>query len=197
MFFQNQPKHSINQTIIQLVIPMSTFQHGSATIFCLVIMLFNINTNYLLFQSFSEPYWLNNNRVRKFINLMFFASTLAHLTVEISSYIILFCYISQHDNKIAKNVLKPSVIKSRNRANAVNLTGLVLGWLMEVWYIFLVGVLSFILDQNAFWEVSALLKYYEFYLIPLVQVHTSPALKKFRINSENFWIISNELWQLV
>jgi hypothetical protein len=117
---------------------------------------------------------------------MFFASTLAHLTVEISSYIILFCYISQHDNNIAKNVLKPSVIKSRNRANAVNLTGLVLGWLMEVWYIFLVGVLSFIMDQNAFREVSALLKYYEFYLILLVQIHTSPALKKFRINSENF-----------
>jgi hypothetical protein len=109
---------------------------------------------------------------------------LGYTTVEISSYVILFYFIAKHDNKTAIGVLHQSVIKKRNRVNAISLTGLVTGWLMEVWYIFLVGFLSLVMDRNVLREVSAVLKYYEFYLIPLVQVHTSDPLKKFRLSSK-------------
>ena len=123
--------------------------------------------------------------MRKILFFYFSVNAFIHSAVEILSYIILFHYISQHDNNIAKTVLKPSVIKSRNKANAVNLTGLILGWLMEVWYIILVGIVSLFMDRNVFRELSGILKFYEFYLIPLVQVHTSGPLKKFMTNSKN------------
>ena len=115
----------------------------------------------------------------------FSVNTFLHSAAEISSYAILFHYICQHDNRIANTVLKPSVVQSRNRANAINLTGLVLGWLTEVWYVVLVGIVSLVTERNAYRELAAILKVYEFYLIPLVQVHTSDPLKKFRANQKN------------
>jgi hypothetical protein len=108
---------------------------------------------------------------------------LGYTIVEISSYFILVHYIVQHDNKTAIGVLHESVIKKRNRVNAINLTGLVMGWLMEIWYIILVGILSLVVDSKVLREVSAVLKHFEFYLVPLIQVHTSDPLKKFRISS--------------
>jgi hypothetical protein len=107
---------------------------------------------------------------------------LSHTIVEISSYFILFHYIAQHDNKTAIGVLHQSVIKKRNRVNAINLTGLVMGWQMEVWFIILVGILSLFIDSHVLGEVSTVLKHFEFYLVPLVQVHTSDPLKKSRVS---------------
>jgi hypothetical protein len=106
---------------------------------------------------------------------------LGHTTVEIASYFILFHYIVQHDNKTAIGVLQQSVIKKRNRVNAISLTGLVMGWLMKVWFIILVGILSLFIDSHVLREVSTVLKHFEFYLVPLVQVHTSDSLKKSRV----------------
>jgi hypothetical protein len=106
---------------------------------------------------------------------------LGHTIIEISSYFILFHYIVQHDNKTAIGVLHQSVIKKRNRVNAINLTGLVMGWLMEVWYIILVGIFSLFIESKVLREISLVLKQFEFYLFPLVQVHTSDPLKKFRL----------------
>jgi hypothetical protein len=40
---------------------------------------------------------------------------------------------------------------------------------MEVWYLVLVGLLSYVFGQNLVREVANVVKYYEFYLIPLVQ----------------------------
>jgi hypothetical protein len=42
---------------------------------------------------------------------------------------------------------------------------------MEVWYLFLVGVLSTNYDMDLLREVAPLLKHLEFFLIPLVQVN--------------------------
>jgi hypothetical protein len=39
--------------------------------------------------------------------------------LEIFSYIIFFHHVTQHNNNIAANILKPSIIKQRNKANAV------------------------------------------------------------------------------
>jgi hypothetical protein len=108
---------------------------------------------------------------------------LGHTTVQIASYFILFHYIVQHDNKTAIGVLQQSVIKKRNRVNAISLTGLVMGWLMKVWFIILVGILSLIIDSYVLREVSTVLKQFEFYLVPLVQVHTSDPMKKFRLSA--------------
>ena len=50
---------------------------------------------------------------------------------------------------------------------------------MEVWYIIIVGFLTNFFDMNILREVGTVLKYYEFYLVPLVQIRTSVPLKNF------------------
>ena len=56
--------------------------------------------------------------------------------------------------------------------NAVSLTGLFASWLMEVWYVVFVGILAIILKNDFLYEMSAFVKVYVYYLIPLVQVST-------------------------
>jgi hypothetical protein len=107
---------------------------------------------------------------------------LAQTIVEISSYLILYQYLSSHNNKNMGQILKQSEINARNKVNAISLMGLVMGWFMEFWYVFLVGVLGYVFEKNLLREVSSVLKYFEFFLVPLVQIHTSAPLKKFRMN---------------
>ena len=50
------------------------------------------------------------------------------------------------------------------------MVGQLASWMMEVWYLVLVGVLSTNFDMDLLREVAPLLKHLEFFLIPLVQV---------------------------
>ena len=103
-------------------------------------------------------------------------------TIEITSYIILYYHISCHNNnKSIQQILDQKTLKIRNRSNAISLTGLFVTWAMEVWYILLVSLVSLVInDANWFREVAALIKCYEFYFIPLVQIYTSAPIKRFQ-----------------
>ena len=134
----------------------------------------------------SDPHNASKKFVRRAIVILYAIVGFSYTMVEIISYIFLYYYITFHNNNaIANGVLDASVIRMRNRANAISLTGLFAGWLMEVWYIVFVGFLSATLDSNLVREVSTVLKYYEFYLIPLVQIHSSPPIKRFMMAFKN------------
>ena len=104
---------------------------------------------------------------------------------EILSYTILFHHISYHNNIIAANGLSATVIKQRNRTNAISFVGQFLGWVMEVWYVILVGLLSAVYNMESVREISSLLKDLEFVLIPLVEVYTSFPITKFIAQKQN------------
>ncbi len=70
-------------------------------------------------------------------------------------------------------------ITSRNRVNAISLTGLFATWLMEVAYVIFGGFLLFIIsDNNLIREIVTCLKLYDYFLIPFVQVYTSAPIKR-------------------
>ena len=124
--------------------------------------------------------------MRRAIVILYAIVGFSYTMVEIISYIFLYYYITFHNKiAIANGVVDASVVRMRNRANAISLTGLFAGWLMEVWYIVFVGFLSVTLNSNLVREVSTVLKYYEFYLIPLVQIHSSPPIKRFMMAFKN------------
>ena len=50
------------------------------------------------------------------------------------------------------------------------MVGQLASWVMEVWYLVLVGMLSTNYDMDLLREVAPLLKHLEFFFIPLVQV---------------------------
>ena len=104
---------------------------------------------------------------------------------EILSYAILFHHISYHNNNIAANVLSATVIKQRNRTNAISFVGQFLGWVMEVWYVILVGLLSAVYNMESVREISSFLKDLEFVLIPLVEVYISFPITKFIAQKQN------------
>ena len=100
-------------------------------------------------------------------------------TIEILCYIFLYSYITLHNRNIAGKIVKPSVIKSRNRSNAISLSGQLTGWTMEIWYIIFVGFISTIFKFREMREVVPFLKQLEFVLVPLVQVYTSAPIRNF------------------
>ena len=99
--------------------------------------------------------------------------------VEVSSYIFFFHHISHHNNNVAINILKPSVIKCCNRVNAISMVGQLASWVLEVWYILVVGLLSIKFNMNMLREMSFLVKNFEFSLVPFVQILTSNPINKF------------------
>lgn len=103
--------------------------------------------------------------------------------LEIFSYIILFHHISCHNKFVASNVLTPAVIQQRNAANAIGLVGQFAAWVMEVWYLILIGLLSAFYDMDSVREYSSLLKDLEFALIPLVEVWTSAPIRSYMVKT--------------
>jgi hypothetical protein len=51
--------------------------------------------------------------------------------------------------------------------------------LLEAWYVILVGLLTPFLDSNLVREVSAILKMSNFCLVPIIQMITSPPIRKY------------------
>ena len=132
------------------------------------------------FQYLTDPKFDKEKSIKKTALLGFVLFGIAHQVIEISSYVILYQYIASHNNNDhLKQILKQSDIKARNRSTAISLLGLVAGWMMEISYLFAVGILSFFLDRNSVREITSTLKYFEFYLVPLVQIYSSQPLKQF------------------
>jgi len=102
--------------------------------------------------------------------------------VELCCYIIFFAHVTHHDNHIAVTILGKEVIRQRNQTNAVTMVGLFLTWLMELsylsWITFYYG-LDFSKQSR---ELPTLVKMSEFSLVPLVQIMTSPPLRRFVSN---------------
>jgi hypothetical protein len=105
--------------------------------------------------------------------------------LEIISYAILFYHMNQHNNKVASSVVKPSVVKQRNKSNAVSMVGQFAGWVMEIWYVLLIGLLSGFYNMEKMREFSSLVKDLEFVLIPLVEIYTSLPIRNFISNNQN------------
>ena len=100
------------------------------------------------------------------------------IMIEITCYFILYHHIYSHDVNIAALVLDSSVIRKRHQVNAVSLTGLFAGWLMEVWYVVFVGIIAILFKNDSLYEMSTFCKVYAYYLVPIVQVSTSALLRR-------------------
>ena len=76
-------------------------------------------------------------------------------------------------------VVSQTMIRIRNKTNAISMVGQVTSWIMEIWYIVLVGLLSTMFQVDRLREVAVLIKTTEYFLIPLVHVITSAPIKRF------------------
>ncbi len=99
--------------------------------------------------------------------------------VELFCYLAYFQYIYNHDNNVAAAVVSKSTLKTRNKTNAISMVGQVTSWIMEIWYIVLVGLLSTMFQVDLLREISVLIKTTEYFLIPLVHVLTSAPIMRF------------------
>ena len=99
--------------------------------------------------------------------------------IEFSCYIIIFYIIYKHDNFEAVLILKPSVIKQRNQTNAVTLTGQIICFFIEIWFLIIVGLLAILFNEFQMREWAGVIKAVDFFLIPLVMILTSSPLKNF------------------
>jgi hypothetical protein len=98
--------------------------------------------------------------------------------IELCCYLTYFHFIYNHDNTVAITVISKSSLKSRNKTNAISMGGQVASWVMEIWYIVLVGLLSTMFQVELLREVSVIIKASDYFLIPLVQILTSAPIKR-------------------
>ena len=121
----------------------------------------------------------------------------AILTItELASYGFLFCYVWKHDNKLASEILSKDVIQKRNRTNALSRVGCFATWAVNIIYVIGVGFVPVIFlsirdavgvssiafqSNNSIYvrEVTSFFKFYDYLIIPFVQIKTSPPLKRF------------------
>jgi hypothetical protein len=59
------------------------------------------------------------------------------------------------------------------------LSGLFAAWLVEVGYLVIVGFIRIIFDGYLIREILTIIKYFDYYLIPYVEIHSSAPIKRF------------------
>jgi len=117
---------------------------------------------------------------RKDIAVLFSGIGVMVIALELSCYIIFFHHIRHHNNTVATAVLSQSVLKQRNRTNAISMLGLFITFILEVCFVILVGIISTVFDQEWFREYPSALKGFDFALVPWIQILTSSPIKQFR-----------------
>ena len=76
--------------------------------------------------------------------------------------------------------LGESVIRARKRRNAISLVGLFATWVLEMTYIIVGAILAvFTSDSNILRETINIMISFGYYLIPLIQIQTTPSIKSF------------------
>ena len=65
------------------------------------------------------------------------------------------------------------------QVNAISMMGLLSSWILELHYLFISGIMAFFYQSHHFREVAAILKLFEFVLIPLLQILTSAPIRGF------------------
>ena len=99
--------------------------------------------------------------------------------VEFVCYVVFFLHLHHHDNQIAAAVISQSVLKLRNRNNAVSMLARFLTWILRIWFVILAGALSTVFKIENLREISALVKSSDFCVIPLLQIVTTSSMKHF------------------
>ena len=103
--------------------------------------------------------------------------------IELSCYLTLFQHIYYHDNHVMVTILDAKVITMRNRVNAVTLKGLFATWVMDASYYCWMILFLTSNDYEQMREMLTIVKMSEFAVVPIVQVLTSPAVRKAIWNS--------------
>jgi hypothetical protein len=112
------------------------------------------------------------------VRLISYVAGLWTLT-ELCCYLAFFQHVIHHNNSIAVGVVAPSVLKNRNKTNAITMAGQAASWIMEIWYIVIVGVLSTIVQVDILREISVVVKALEFCLNPFVLIYTSAPIRRY------------------
>jgi len=80
---------------------------------------------------------------------------------------------------VAVNILKPSDLEQRKKGNAFSMAGQIAGWLMNVWQVLVVAILSTFFESSNVREGIPFFKMIEFVLLPLIQIYTSPPIRRY------------------
>ena len=104
--------------------------------------------------------------------------------IELTCYIISFGYLIYHDNTIAISVLTQDVINQRNKRNAITMVGQLVTWIVEILYVVLQFIFALKGNMGEMREIASIIKTLDFFLIPLVQIVTSPPLKRFLLKNK-------------
>ena len=146
---------------------------------CFIFLLLS-STLHNLLQDASTGFFTNFKHVKLGFRICFTLSAGLLTILDIVSYIALFHHVWVHDNTIAVEILDKKIIVQRNKSNALSLMGCFATWIINIFYTTGLGLLYFVVKNSAdVRNVTSFFKFYDFFLIPYVQILTSPPLRRF------------------
>jgi len=98
--------------------------------------------------------------------------------VEMVCYSIFFASLTNYNNTVASALVNPSVIKFRNKTNAISVFGLFASWVLQISDLLIYGVFATQFKMEWLREVTAVFKGFDFLWIPIIQILTTPPMRK-------------------
>jgi hypothetical protein len=98
--------------------------------------------------------------------------------IEMICYSIFFASLTNYNNTVASALVNPSVIKFRNKTNAISVIGLFASWVLQISDLLIYGVFATQFKMEWLREVTAVFKGFDFLWIPMIQILTTPPMRK-------------------
>ena len=99
-------------------------------------------------------------------------------TIELGSYMAIFREQAASTDKVS-NSLSATAVKNRRKTNAISFIGQFLTCLVKCGYILMTLIFSLTLKTDHRRELGAVFRLSQFFIIPLVEILTSPPLRRF------------------
>jgi hypothetical protein len=103
------------------------------------------------------------------------------LLLELSCYVTIF-FEQIASTESVSAYLSEAVVKKRQKTNAVTLSGQFATWMAGGWYIVTGLFISFASHSENGREIAAVFRLTQFGIIPVIEIFTSPPLKRFVID---------------
>jgi hypothetical protein len=99
------------------------------------------------------------------------------VVLQVFCHAKIFLTIMRHNESVAAHILTANSLKRRKMSNSIGLASQIAIWILQIWFIAFALVIR-LYDKQISSEITSIVKMAEFCLIPIIQIVTTPSLRK-------------------
>ena len=129
-----------------------------------------------------KPAFVNPRRTRHLYAINILGINGILWTFEIGSYLVIFQEQAASTDKVS-NSLNATALQNRRKKNAMSFIGQFLTCLVKCGYIIMTLIFSLTLKTDHRRELGAVFRLSQYFIVPLVEILTSPPLQRYVSNT--------------